>query len=737
MLLTIPFTLLGCNQKKEAPITNKDESTIIKDAKSTDEYLKKEDYKSIAYAYIYNIKEGIKSYESETNGTVKAKVMFFNYDIKYNSITYKSGSKFYSKDNSTSALMSVKNEFYMVDKEKILVSNDLKKYNVYTLEDYHKISYSPDQYTIMGYVFNDQSINKAELVSDKDDTVSIKYTLDNELATNLVKVDFKNNGGLSKYPVFKKIEMTLEMKRDFTPVSYAINAVYDASKPVLGTSEVTQDSKCLFSNVNGTITIPNETFLAEKLGADPSEVVIDDKEQAIKDDLMTALKNLDFKNGVKVNGNLSLELAGAKIGMDLNTNLSFDMERLTKDKIYDALRLYAKAEGDENFGSLVSMLKMALADKLGDFAQILDDFKSVEVVYDGDGYLYIIPTNKNNLKPTMLKAKVTDVLDLILRQVNIYNLVNGANNDMFSFNKIEGKDKDNYEVELTLTDESKQYVKDKLNELFSNPDYSIIKLILGYKDFDSIKIKLGVVDGVLSSADASFNYLKTDDTVMTILTLHLDLKSETFDFDTQMNAAKVFYAEYLSVQELKARINELIKNVYVSRQYVKNVEKAIIDYQALNEQQKVFVGVNALDLLTKNKNDVNNVMAFISVLDEYDLNSVNNEDLLVLIGAYKQYSPNTTLLAAELSEELYNKVTSLDSLIDYSSLTSTIAKINGDDETAWGLTEQEIRNVKLILDISELDSSVTNKITLDLILAGKTITADAFKTKIMALYNNL
>ena len=737
MLLTIPFTLLGCNQKKEAPITNKDESTIIKDAKSTDEYLKKEDYKSIAYAYIYNIKEGIKSYESETNGTVKAKVMFFNYDIKYNSITYKSDSKFYSKDNSISALMTVKNEFYMVNKEKILVSNDLKKYNVYTLEDYHKISYSPDQYTIMGYVFNDQSINKAELVSDKGDTVSIKYTLDNELATNLVKVDFKNNGGLSKYPVFKKVEMTLEMKRDFTPVSYAINAVYDASKPVLGTSEVTQDSKCLFSNVNGTITIPNEAFLAEKLGADPSEVVIDDKEQAIKDDLMTALKNLDFKNGVKVDGNLSLELMGAKVGMDLNTNLAFDMERLTKDKIYDALRLYAKAEGDENFGSLISMLKMALADKLGDFAQILDDFKSVEVVYDGDGYLYIIPTNKNDLKPTMLKAKATDVLDLVLRQVNIYNLVNGANNDMFSFNKIEGKDKDNYEVELTLTDESKQYVKDKLDEFFSKPDYSIIKALLGYKDFDSIKIKLGVVDGVLSSADASFNYLKTDDTVMTILTLHFNLKSETFDFDTQMNAAKALYLEYLSVQELKARIDELIKNVYVSRQYVKNVEKAMADYQALNEQQKVFVGANALDLLIKNKNDVNNVMAFISVLDEYDLSSVNNEDLLVLIGAYKQYSPNTTLLAGELSEELYNKVTSLDSLIDYSSLTSTIAKIDGDDETAWGLTEQEIRDVKLILDISELDSSVTNKITLDLILAGKTITADEFKTKIMALYNNL
>ncbi len=159
LLGLVSLSIVGCGSgKKEEPITNKDESTIIKDATSTDGFLKNEDYKSIAYAYIYNIKEGLKSYESETKGTVKAKVLFINYDIKYESVTNKLGSKFYSKDNSTSALMNIKNEFYMMDKEKILVSKDLKKYSVYTAEDYHKVSYTPDQYTIMGYVFNDQSI---------------------------------------------------------------------------------------------------------------------------------------------------------------------------------------------------------------------------------------------------------------------------------------------------------------------------------------------------------------------------------------------------------------------------------------------------------------------------------------------------------------------------------------------------------------------------------------------------
>ena len=31
----VPFTLIGCNQKKEEPITDKEESTIIKNATRT------------------------------------------------------------------------------------------------------------------------------------------------------------------------------------------------------------------------------------------------------------------------------------------------------------------------------------------------------------------------------------------------------------------------------------------------------------------------------------------------------------------------------------------------------------------------------------------------------------------------------------------------------------------------------------------------------------------------------
>ena len=735
----VPFTLIGCNQKKEEPITDKEESTIIKNATSADEYLNKKDYKSIAYAYIYRIKEGLQSYESETNGTVKAKVAFINYDIKYNSVTYKNGKTFYSKDYSTSTLMNVKNEFYMVDKDKILVSRDYKNYKVFTTEDYHKISYTPDQYTIMGYVFNDQSIIKTEVLSDKGDTVSIRYTLDNELATNIVKVDLKNGGSLSSYPVFHSIEINLSMKRDFTPISYAINAVYDASKPIIGTARTTQQGECIFSKVNERITVPNEAFLMEQIGAQPSEIVIDEGEQTVKDELMTAVKKLDFEHGVNVNGNLTLDLMNTPLVLNIDSNLVFDINRLSGDKIYEILSFYAKLEADDNFGTLVSLIKTFAGDKLGEYAQILDGFKSLEAVYDGDGAIYLMPVNKEDIRTTVLKIKLVDILDIVLKQVNVYNLVNGANNDLVSFKKIEGKDANNYEVEITLNPDTVASIKEKIDTFFTNPDYALIKTLLGYKDFDSIKAKVSVVNGVVHTLDALFNYIQSGDpdVVKTFIALHLEANNQTYDFAKAINDAKALYDLYTSTLELKARMSELSNNVYVSKTYLANVDKAIDEYNQLNDQQKDFVGRNLLTALENAKKDVSNIITFLNALAKYDLNNLNNQTILELLKLYSADSLNTTLLQKEMTESDYQKIINLGDYVDYSIFDNAVSKIVGSDETSWNLNEQEIRGIKLICDIAAYSSGAKTYMWLELLKNGNTIDIDVFITKINNLYNGL
>ncbi len=746
LLLTLSVSLFGCsnnNPETDEIITNNEESTIIKDAKSTDGYLEKKDYKSIAYAYIYKIKKGAKTYKSHTTGSVKAKVLFFDYDISFNSLTYKNGSTFYSKDHSVSSLMTVEGEYYMVDREKLLVGSGSDKYDVYTTEEYHKISYTVDQYMVMGYVFTDKSITNSELLEDKGEVVKIKYTLDNELGTHLVKKDFKNSGGLSEYPTFKKVNITLAMKRDFTPISYSIDSVYTASKAFLGSTEATQTSECLFSEVGGEVAIPNEAFLSEKLGAAPSKIDTNDEEKSIKTELIEAFEKLDYQKGVQVDGTLSLNLMeDLPIELAIEANAFFDLSKIGEENIYNIIGLHAMLEADDNFGSLLSIVKMIAADKLGEYASLLDGFKSLEVVYNGDGELYLIPTNVEDATKIVGKIKLTDIINLVLKKVNLGSIVNEAQNDTFVYEKKSGEKEGDYVIEINLSEDAFNTVSEKVGSLLDNPDYSLIKTLLGYKAFDSIKINVSVVNGAVSSVDASLNYLKEGsseepDKVVSLITLHLDFSNVAYSFDDRLEYAGGLYESYTEILDLKNRINSLLDHVYVSNGYIADLDAAVAEYSKLTDTQKAFFGREVETEATRIKNDVQNVLAFLSVLRRYDLSHLNNEAILGLATAYYGASLNSSLLRAEISAEDYAVLSDLESHVDYSTFDSALSKMVGDDETAWGLTAAEITDIKLLIDISKVVSSVNTNLLLKMMMAGIAMTVDQLETKINNLYANL
>lgn len=746
LLLTLSVSLFGCssdNPETDEIITNNEESTIIKDAKSTDGYLEKKDYKSIAYAYIYKIKEGAKTYKSHTTGSVKAKVLFFDYDISFNSLTYKSGSTFYTKDHSVSSLMTVDSEYYMVDSEKILVGTGSDKYDVYTTDEYHKISYTVNQYMVMGYVFTDKSIINSELLEDKGDTVKIKYTLDNELGTHLVKKDFKNSGGLSEYPTFKKVSITLAMKRDFTPVSYSIDSEYTASKAFLGSTDANQTSECLFSEVGGEVAIPNEAFLSEKLGAAPSKIDLNDEEKSIKTELIEAFEKLDYQKGVQVDGTLSLNLMdGLPIELAIQANAFFDLSKVGEENIYNIIGLHAMLEADENFGSLLSIVKMIAADKLGEYASLLDGFKKLEVVYDGEGELYLIPTNVEDATKIVGKIKLTDIINLVLKNVNLGSIVNEAQNDTFVYEKKAGEKEGDYVIEINLSEDAFNTVSEKIGSLLDNPDYSLIKTLLGYKAFDSIKINVSVVNGAVSSVDASMNYLKEGsseepDKVTSLITLHLDFSNAAYSFDDRLENAAGLYVSYTEILDLKNRLNSLLDHVYVSNGYIADLDAAVAEYSGLTDTQKAFFGREVETEAERIKNDVQNVLAFLSVLRKYDLSHLDNEAILGLATAYYGASLNSSLLRAEISAEDYAVLSDLESHVDYSTFDSALSKMVGDDETAWSLTEGEIVGIKLLIDISKVVSSVNMNLLLKMMMAGIAMTVDQLETKISSLYTNL
>ena len=595
----------------------------------------------------------------------------------------------------------------------------------------------------MGYVFTDKSITNSELLEDKGEVVKIKYTLDNELGTHLVKKDFKNSGGLSEYPTFKKVNITLAMKRDFTPISYSIDSVYTASKAFLGSTEATQTSECLFSEVGSEVVIPNESFLSEKLGAEPSKIDTNDEEKSIKTELIEAFEKLDYQKGAQVNGTLSLNIMdGLPIELAIQANAFFDLSKIGEENIYNIIGLHAMLEADDNFGSLLSIVKMIAADKLGEYASLLDGFKKLEVVYDGDGELYLIPTNVEDATTIVGKIKLTDIINLVLKNVNLGSIVNEAQNDTFVYEKKSGEKEGDYVIEINLSEDAFNTVSEKVGSLLDNPDYSLIKTLLGYKAFDSIKINVSVVNGAVSSVDASLNYLKEGsseepDKVVSLITLHLDFSNVAYSFGDRLEYAGGLYESYTEILDLKNRINSLLDHVYVSNGYIADLEAAVAEYSGLTDTQKAFFGREVETEAERIKNDVQNVLSFLSVLRKYDLSRLDNEAILGLATAYYGASLNSSLLRAEISAEDYAVLSDLESHVDYSTFDSALSKMVGDDETAWGLTAAEITDIKLLIDISKVISSVNTNLLLKMMMAGIAMTVDQLETKINNLYANL
>ena len=533
------------------------------------------------------------------------------------------------------------------------------------------------------------------------------------------------------------------MKRDFTPISYSIDSVYTASKAFLGSTEATQTSECLFSEVGSEVVIPNESFLSEKLGAEPSKIDTNDEEKSIKTELIEAFEKLDYQKGAQVNGTLSLNIMdGLPIELAIQANAFFDLSKIGEENIYNIIGLHAMLEADDNFGSLLSIVKMIAADKLGEYASLLDGFKKLEVVYDGDGELYLIPTNVEDATTIVGKIKLTDIINLVLKNVNLGSIVNEAQNDTFVYEKKAGEKEGDYVIEINLSEDAFKTVSEKVGSLLDNPDYSLIKTLLGYKAFDSIKINVSVVNGAVSSVDASLNYLKEGsseepDKVVSLITLHLDFSNVAYSFGDRLEYAGGLYESYTEILDLKNRINSLLDHVYVSNGYIADLEAAVAEYSGLTDTQKAFFGREVETEAERIKNDVQNVLSFLSVLRKYDLSRLDNEAILGLATAYYGASLNSSLLRAEISAEDYAVLSDLESHVDYSTFDSALSKMVGDDETAWGLTAAEITDIKLLIDISKVISSVNTNLLLKMMMAGIAMTVDQLETKINNLYANL
>ena len=315
-------------------------------------------------------------------------------------------------------------------------------------------------------------------------------------------------------------------------------------------------------------------------------------------------------------------------------------------------------------------------------------------------------------------------------------------NDSLEFKKIPGNNEKNYRVEISLTDETILKVKETINKFFENEEYALIKDLIGYKDFDSVKISITVQDEKVSRIEAEANYLKQtseEETakVAKLVSVYLDTVSKKYDFTNDIANAEEQYEIYSSILDLKTQLTYLSNNVYPTRSCLEKIEKGIADYEALSEKQKEYFGESIVKSLRESKEGIAVALEYVAIVSKYDLNNLNNETIYNLRKDLSNLKPNNTMLKDLLDEQTLNILGNLGDYVDYSTFDGAIGKMTAEDENEWGLTEQEIRDIKFLLDLSEYESSIRGNIMIKFLMLGRFVDVDKFEVQINNLYNKL
>lgn len=248
----------GCKGKNNTPAPERiDDGGQVapapEDVEPKASELKEEDYKDFPSYYLRKL-TSYNTYKSVTKGETLAKVMGVPTTQSIDVTVIKSEYS-YMMNESHSLLVNTTHEVYYHEKEALYRDNGAENFTLDNLTSYlNKYGTYPFDNAIEGYSVAQDSITKIEKLTSQTD-YKFHLEFDNEKATNNVKIQMKQFGGLDDYPVFSKVEMDITVKDDFTPVSIDLHTMYDAK--MFLTSNCEQNYTVTFSDYNVELEVPN------------------------------------------------------------------------------------------------------------------------------------------------------------------------------------------------------------------------------------------------------------------------------------------------------------------------------------------------------------------------------------------------------------------------------------------------------------------------------------------------
>ena len=712
------FVLSSCKHEEEEAqdIVINAESTLIETDKTVSDF--GEDYKSILYAYLNNYYNKLESVKIENEGTLKAKILFINYNVTFGSTTIRLKNSSFRTAYSHSSLLNYDSELYET-RENVVESLDLETYKTYSVEEYKKIGFSTFAPLLFGFICNDSSVLSATLDKIEGDNYTFKYIFDVNEATKYQQISNKHDGDLTEYPEYISVVVYVTMKNDYTPVGMVIDASYYAKKPFIGQGLVEQHSVVNYTHVNEDLKIEDEDKYIKIAGSTPSQVQ-EEKENVLVE-VVDSVKKLPFNDGARITANIKSDiLKSSDMDLELKGDLQliFDLDRVIDDNVYNVGNLYLGVQADENMSSLLSLVSMIAGDALDDYKDLLSTLYTMDLFYLGDGKNYIECKNSDDVVYYVKELKLVEVVDLLLKKLKFNELKNVIQGDLenqyLTVTKEVISDKE-YKAIASLSDDYIQKIKDLISDLLEKQP--MLGLVLSYKDFGNINIYFNVKNETIDSAFASVSYINTDDQEITLLSIELNVDEFNHKFEDD-NYIYEDYDKYLISSNIASSLSRLYSDFYLDYGYKANALKVIEEYDALDDFSKDIVSnkFSSIDFfkekLAKIDDNINYYASLRYLLTNID--SLDNEGILNVFEIHKKITLSAEVNKA-LGDELTNKYNNISDYVDYLNLGEVFKDIDvNQDVDNWGLKAEQIIEFKTLFNLCNLDSNIMTKVILEL-----------------------
>lgn len=253
--LLVLIALAGCARKAtttltvitddSTPLTTVDISVTVSDI---------QDDKEALNIYLTNL-QAI-DYEINQTAVTDAKKGIISYQQSTITNIIKKGDSGYYYTDTRSSLVNRTHTAYF-NGSNVSYKDRNQDYKDVTLEEYRAIyGIAPFDYSLMGFIANDETISSISR-ERIDDYYLFTVELDVEKATNNTKIQMKEFGDLSDYPIFHYLVVTVKMAEDFSPISTIVESEYEVSVNFLGNMTCKQVIEGIYKTENIS-DIPNK-----------------------------------------------------------------------------------------------------------------------------------------------------------------------------------------------------------------------------------------------------------------------------------------------------------------------------------------------------------------------------------------------------------------------------------------------------------------------------------------------